>query len=180
MRVITAPEEYALKDGDISVFLAGGIMNCPDWREGVIKNLEFMIRGDELVIFNPLRKNFPMDDPSASQKQIEWEYKALERCDIFSMYFSNGISDQPICMYELGRNIVRMQMKYPLDWRDRVLISVEHGYKRKQDVLIQTELACGNLFINTVGSEEQNPSVKRYHSIMIAEAYKKFSNRVHK
>ena len=150
MKVITAPEHYDLQPGEISVFLAGGITNCEDWQTEVIKLLQknnYPTDIENLVIFNPRRENFPINDPNAAQEQIEWEFNALEKCDIFSMYFSGGDSDQPICMYEIGRNIVRMQMKHPLDWMERIIITVEKGYKREQDVRIQTQLACGELFI---------------------------------
>lgn len=150
MRVITAPEPLDIKDDEIAVFLAGGITNCEDWQKEVIDLLQYNNRPnviERLVIFNPRRENFPIHDPNAAQEQIEWEFNALEKCDIFSMYFSGGDSDQPICMYELGRNIVRMQMKHPLDWKDRIVITIEKGYKREQDVRIQTQLACGDLFI---------------------------------
>lgn len=151
MKVITAPELYIQQDDHVSCFLAGGITNCPDWQHEVIKQLYgFAFGSSEPIIFNPRRENFPIWDKSAAVQQIEWEYKMLERCDIFSMYFSSGDSDQPICMYELGRNILRMQMKHPSDWQDRIVISVEDGYKRIQDVLIQTGLATQNqVFINT-------------------------------
>lgn len=149
MRVITAPEYYEPYDKDISVFLAGGITNCHDWQSEVIKNLN-VNNPSSLIVFNPRRKNFPIEDKSAAYTQIKWEYEMLERCDIFSMYFSSGDSDQPICMYELGRNILRMQMRHPADWQDRIVISVEYDYRRKQDVLIQTELATnGQVYVNT-------------------------------
>ena len=169
MKVITAPNEYILEKDEISVFLAGGITNCPNWQEDIINRLE-NLSTDKLVVFNPRRENFPIHDPSASYQQIEWEFKALENANIFSMYFSSGVSDQPICMYELGRNLVKMQIKNPTDWKNRIVISTEEGYKRKQDILIQTELACGDLFINT----QINDSVlKDYHAEMIVKAYKK-------
>lgn len=146
MRIITAPEPYIPQEHDVTVFLAGGITNCPNWQSEVIKDLNVDYKyTDTFVLFNPRRENFPIDDPSAADKQIEWEYKMLERCDIFSMYFSSGDSDQPICMYELGRNILRMQMKYPTDWKNRIIITVEDDYKRKQDVLIQTKLATQDM-----------------------------------
>lgn len=151
MKIIIAPEIYTPEDYHVSCFLAGGITNCPDWQNEVIKQLYgFALGSSEPVIFNPRRENFPIEDKSAAVQQIEWEYKMLERCDIFSMYFSSGDSDQPICMYELGRNILRMQMRHPSDWQDRIIISVEDDYRRRQDVLIQTELATQNqIMVNT-------------------------------
>ena len=171
MKVITAVEQYNLKPGEVSVFLAGGITNCPNWQDDIIGRLkEYNL--DNLAIFNPRRKNFPINDPNASHEQIWWEFCKLEEADIFSMYFSSGVSDQPICMYELGRYIVRMQMRFPTNWKDRIIISVENGYKRKQDVLIQTELACGDLFINT---QLSNEILKDYHAELIKKAYYNFT-----
>lgn len=172
MRVITAPEFYIPQEHDITVFLAGGITNCPDWQSKVIKDLNVDNSYlESLVIFNPRRENFPIWDKSAAYAQIEWEYQMLERCNIFSMYFSSGESDQPICMYELGRNILRMQMRFPADWQDRIVISVEDGYIRTQDVLVQTELATQNqIFVNT----QISPRVcLADHVDNIARAFKK-------
>ena len=168
MKIITAPEEYNLQDGEISVFLAGGITNCPYWQNDIIERLK-QYNTDRLVVFNPRRENFPINDLSASYKQIDWEFRALQKIDIFSMYFSSGISDQPICMYELGRNIVKMQVRFPIDWKDRIVVSVENGYKRKQDVIIQTELACGDLFVNLQIADE---ILKDYHADMIIRSYR--------
>ncbi|MBQ8130966.1 MAG: nucleoside 2-deoxyribosyltransferase domain-containing protein [Bacilli bacterium] len=165
MKVITAPNDYILKPGEISVFLAGGITNCPNWQANIIEQLD-NYHLPQLVVFNPRRENFPINDPNASYEQIEWEFKYLERADIFSMYFCASESDQPICMYELGRYISRMQSKHPTTWKYRIVISVEDGYKRKNDVLIQTNLACGDLFVNT-----QMPILQDYHTIMIKQSF---------
>lgn len=171
MKVITAPEYYEPYDKDISVFLAGGITNCPDWQSEVIKDLNVNNNLNSLIVFNPRRKNFPIEDKTAAYTQIKWEYKMLEKCDIFSMYFSSGDSDQPICMYELGRNILRMQMRFPTDWQDRIIITVEDGYRRKQDVLIQTELATQN---KIVVDTWVNPDMcLAYHVENIEAAFKK-------
>ena len=144
MRVITAPEPLDIRDDEVAVFLAGGITDCPNWQKKVIDRLGTHIDCINLVVLNPRRKNFPIDDPNAAEEQITWEFTALEQMDIFSMYFCSGNSDQPICMYELGRNIVRMQMCFPVDWEDRIIIASEPNYRRVQDVIIQTALATGN------------------------------------
>lgn len=147
MKVITAPNSYIPSKSDVLCFLAGGITGCYEWQKEVISYLEQAensgIDLKHLVIANPRREDFPIDDLNAAEEQIEWEFILLEKTDIFSMYFTSGESIQPICLYELGRNLVRMADKYPLSWNDRLAISVENGYKRKQDVLIQCELALG-------------------------------------
>ena len=104
-----------------SVFLAGGISNCTDWQSEVIKYLD----KEDITIFNPRRKNFDITDLSATTQQIKWEFNRLEKMDIFSMYFCESKSDQPICMYELGRYVERMRVRFPLDWEERIIISVE-------------------------------------------------------
>lgn len=147
MRVIKAPNDYERQRHDVICFLAGGITDCPDWQTEVVESLLRMERNDidlsQLVIMNPRRENFPINDPSANEEQIQWEFKWLEECDIFSMYFAPGESVQPICMYELGRNILRMQQKYMVSWQDHLVISVADGYKRSKDVLVQANLAIG-------------------------------------
>lgn len=145
-----------------SVFLAGGITNCKEWQKEVIKELEF----DDISIFNPRQEHFDITDKSASYKQIAWEFERLEEMSVFSIYFCNDNSDQPICMYELGRNIVRMQNRFPNDWQDRIVISVEYGYRRKVDVVIQTGLCAPQLFIETDGSPKT-------HAQYIRRAYKR-------
>jgi hypothetical protein len=132
MRVITAPES-TFGIWLPSVFLAGGITDCEWWQDEIIEMLESY----EGVILNPRRRNFPIHIPSAATEQIMWEYNALNMATVFSMWFCAGKSDQPICMYELGRHLAIRKAKGEMD---RVVIGVEKGYRREQDVRIQTEL----------------------------------------
>ncbi len=70
MKVITSPEIYLPEKGEIAAFLAGGITNCREWQLEVLEHLKEYDRNecllDKLVIYNPRRENFPIDDPSAS------------------------------------------------------------------------------------------------------------------
>lgn len=156
-QVIIAPSTE--KPKHISVFLAGGITNCKEWQKEVMEEL----KDYDISVFNPRQEHFDVSDKSASQKQIVWEYERLEKMDIFSMYFCNDNSDQPICMYELGRNIVRMQNRFTNDWQKRIVVSVEDGYKRKQDVLIQLSLCAPSLYVNA----DATPS---NHAVLIRNA----------
>ena len=169
MKIIAAPEQYEKQERDILLFLAGGITNCPDWQKEVIALLE-KVNPSDLVVFNPRRDNFPIHDPNVAKEQITWEFKYLNMADIFTMYFSSGDSDQPICMYELGRNIVRMQMKYPTDWEKRIVVSIARDYKRFDDANFQTQFACGNkkIKLNTQYSEE---CLKEDHAQYIRNAW---------
>ena len=49
-----------------SIFLAGGISNCPDWQltASTILGLNMSIY-ENLVLINPRRKSFDVSDPSA-------------------------------------------------------------------------------------------------------------------
>ena len=145
-----------------SVFLAGGISNCKDWQKEVIDEL----KNDNISIFSPRQENFDITDKLASNHQIEWEFERLEQMDIFSMYFCNDNSVQPICMYELGRNIVRMQNRFPFNWQDRIVVSIEKGYAREKDVIMQLKLCAPELFIDA----HATPLV---HSARIRQAFKK-------
>lgn len=177
MKVITAPDEYKLEEKDVTVFLAGGITDCEDWQSKVIEELDNSSDNlEHLVVFNPRRENFPIDDPLAAYKQIHWEFDNIERSDIFSMYFAaSETSVQPICMYELGRNIARWQTRFPADWVDRIVISVQNDYKRKNDVLIQSDLASYyKININTQINDIVNIE---YHVRYIIRAYKKIINK---
>lgn len=144
MRVVTPPNKARYNTE--TIFLAGGITHCSDWQSEVIEHLNDILSlqswdAEDLSIFNPRVENFPIDDPTAAEKQIRWEFDALESCGIFSMYFCNSTDVQPICMYELGRNIIRIQQKFPKSWKNRIIVSVEDGYAREEDVVIQCSLA---------------------------------------
>lgn len=164
-QIITAPSVE--KPIYISVFLAGGITNCKEWQKEVIREMEY----EEVSIYNPRQEHFDITNKNAAVNQIVWEYEWLEQMDIFSMYFCNSDSDQPICMYELGRNIVRMQNRFPSDWNKRIVVSVEDGYRRKQDVLIQIGLCAPTLFVETDATPET-------HALHIKYAVRQIRNRL--
>ena len=134
------PHPVDLRLGTPVVFLAGGITNCPDWQQEVRKELSIMDL-PEFILANPRRENFPIHDPNAAREQITWEYNMLNTSEVFSMWFSNAPSDQPICMYELGRHLAR----FSFGCVDRVCIGVEDGYRRSQDVYVQTDLVLEDL-----------------------------------
>lgn len=88
------------------------------------------------------------------------------------MYFAESNSDQPICMYELGRNLVRMQDRFPDEVRS--IISVEDEYSRKEDVIIQSRLTETRICLNTdnVSPELHAKYIYDTYSSLIASKYK--------
>ena len=176
MEVIVAPHIDNLYDfPNITVFLAGGITNCHDWQSEVIEYLRLYDINNKLnlKVFNPRRPDFniEVDDPV---EQIRWEYDMINnRTDIFSMYFCNSESDQPICMYELGMRLGRITehpYRFTTEYESyNTIISVEDGYKRANDVLIQTELAVSrNIKVNLHANPKNHADliIKEYEKIM--------------
>lgn len=109
-----------------SIFIAGSITGCPDWQKdliGTLKNLD-------IAVYNPRRKNFPMNDPSAAEGQIKWEYDHLRKADAISFWFSKETLG-PIVLFELGAH---SSTDKP------IVIGVEPGYPRENDILIQMKL----------------------------------------
>ena len=162
VEVITAPEHKYFYPGTLKVFLAGGICKCIKWQDMVIKDflnddtIGLSKDFNSVCLINPRRTDW-IEEPGAAQKQIEWEFDMIENCDVFTMYFAGGESDQPICMYELGRNILKMQYEYPESWKDRIVITCDSNYKRLNDVLVQTGLATDNLVkVNVVDGDEES------------------------
>ena len=127
MKYIEAIREYKTNK-EQSIFLAGGITNCPDWQKKLVKLLE----KTSLVVYNPRRKDFPIDDPNASFEQIKWEHKYLREADFISFWFSRG-SLNPIVLFELGRWSHFLLGKV-------IFVGVDPEYIRRQDVEIQLKL----------------------------------------
>lgn len=110
-----------------AIFLAGGITGCPDWQAETVKRLgEY-----DIVVLNPRRADFPVDDPDAAEEQISWEHMHLRRADVILFWFPFE-QIQPIALYELGAWSMTLKP---------ILLGVHPAYERKQDVEIQTSLA---------------------------------------
>lgn len=146
MKIIvkTAPEAIYPEDYSTSntVFLAGGITNCVEWQDLVI---EYLMKTEadlnrDILILNPRRPNFPMGDQAEAGRQIEWEFDALNASNVFSVWFSNSSSVQPITLYELGRQMV-IRAKYP----NSVIVGVGPAYSRLYDVYKQVVLADASI-----------------------------------
>lgn len=137
MKVYQAPDKvdwYGVANRK-SIFLSGGISGCKNWQKDLIDELQrlrelglFDLGG--LVIFNPRRDDFDMEDPNATVEQIKWENRCLEKCDMCSFFFPASDTVQPITLYELGKY---MNHKHNV-------ISIEEGYLRTEDVVIQCAL----------------------------------------
>jgi hypothetical protein len=136
-----------------SIFLAGGIQKCPQWQKSLANKLKNL----DIIVFNPRRDNFPIDDPSAAKEQITWEFIHLRKADMISFWFC-AESIQPIVLLELGQHLV-------LDLNKPLVIGVDPGYERKQDVVIQTALVRPTIKIATSLDELSDQIFKAINEI---------------
>jgi len=141
MAIIIESPGQLLNDKGVKIFLAGGIANCPDWQSEII---ELLKDEENVILYNPRRANFPMDDPNVVKQQITWEYDRLKEADIIIFWFSRG-SLNPIVLYELGMWGNSRPEKISI-------IGCDPGYERIQDVEIQSRLAGNNEFHSTLNS----------------------------
>jgi len=129
MIYIESPNTYTPKTLGLSkpkIFLAGGITNCPNWQEDMVKLLE----DTDYILFNPRRENFPIHDPNAAFEQIKWEHNHLHYAYAILFWFPCE-TICPIVLYELGA----------WSMKDKpIFVGVHPDYQRKQDVEIQTKL----------------------------------------
>lgn len=134
MQHIKAPSETTSRYR--TLFLAGGIVRCPDWQADVARYLSDI---EDLTVYNPRRENYPMDDPSQAQVQITWERERLLRSDIIVFWFSRG-SVNPIVFFELGGALERRNQT--------IVVGVDPEFERIADVEIQTHLQLPDLKIH--------------------------------
>lgn len=136
-------EDANIPEGTFKVFLAGGITGCPDWQSEVVAKMKLLAgyAGDsisDILLMNPRRANFPIDDPKAAFEQIQWEFNHLRQADLISFWFSSG-AIQPIALFEYG---------YWLGGNKPFVVGCDPTYPRLQDVLIQTQLKDANIRIH--------------------------------
>ena len=113
-------------DDRISIFMAGGITDCPDWRKEVLE----LFNDYDIQLINPLRDNFDGYDANRQIEQIEWEFEHLEMADIILFYFCKETLN-PITLYELG--VCAAQDR-------NIFVACHPEYKRKLDVIQQLSL----------------------------------------
>lgn len=131
MKVVNCPDEAGrfLHDHRLRVFLAGGITNCPDWQKIAIWYLDAE-DNDDLLLMNPRRSDFDVNDVSMEKKQIEWEYRHINYADLMLFWFPEETLC-PITLFELGKCV---------GMRKDIVVGCHPGYKRRRDVIEQLSL----------------------------------------
>jgi len=124
----------ATHDGSgLTIFLAGGISNCGDWQTVIAAR--FRKECENLIIYNPRRKDFDVNDPNATPFQIAWEHEHLRRSKAILFWFPPETLC-PITLYELGT-----WTQLGLTTGTKLFIGCDPKYKRIDDVKIQTRMA---------------------------------------
>lgn len=137
MQLITAPSRQKEKrENHTSIFMAGGITDCPNWQQEMIDELD---NEKNLVLYNPRRDAWDMTNPNATQEQIEWEFTNIHNCTGVSFWFPCETLC-PIVLYELGKISNSM---IP------IFVGCHPEYKRLQDVRIQTKLLRPGICVHT-------------------------------
>lgn len=135
MRYIESPMSYDPQNGEKALFLAGGIHGCSDWQRDMVD----LLRDTNLVVLNPRRAMFPIDDPQAKHEQVRWEYAYLRKAHAILFWFSPETLC-PIVLYELGAWSMTEKPLY---------VGIHPDYQRKQDVEIQTNLVRPDIKITS-------------------------------
>lgn len=139
MRYVECPREHTVRPGSPpALFLAGGITGCPDWQAQAVAQLA----AADVVVCNPRRTNFPIDDPDAGPEQVRWEHRHLQLADLVLFWFppcDPAVTTQPIAMYELGAAATAAR---------RIVVGADPRYPRRADVVLQLELARPELAVH--------------------------------
>ncbi len=131
LNYVEAPNDYTITD-EVSIFIAGGISNCEEWQSNVLKDLERNrdIQKKNIVLFNPRRANFDINDIKQTEIQIEWEHKQLKRADIILFWFCKETLC-PITLFEYGKYLVSNK---------RIFVGCHKLYQKRYDIICQTFL----------------------------------------
>jgi len=149
MEVITCPAVYEKMDDRSSIFLGGGITDCPHWQNQMIELLKDEQDG---ILLNPRRDNFDITNFDMSAQQIDWEHDHLSIADAIIFWFPKETLC-PITLFELG--------KYSMDFFVKLFVGCDPHYARRFDVIKQLSLIHPN--IEVVSSiEEIAAQVRRW------------------
>ena len=136
---------------DRSLFLAGSITGSRQWQSDLCDKIKTL----DIVVYNPRRANFPIHDPHAAYGQIKWEYERLRDAGAISFWFAKETIG-PIVLFEIG---AWSMTKKP------ILVGVEPGYQRAQDVEIQLGLVRPEVRIRKTLDDLANDVILHFRAL---------------
>lgn len=113
-----------------TVFLGGSITGAWNWQ-----NMAKEILLPHMNVFNPRRENFDVSGKGVEREQIMWERSYLDLAENLLFYFSYETL-APITLFELGASLENAKLVH----YKKIYIAIHPDYKRKNDIIIQTEL----------------------------------------
>lgn len=128
MKYIECPQVYRAGKQP-SLFLGGGITSCPQWQDVMVDLLKEL----PLVVLNPRRASFDVNNRSMEVAQITWEHRHMQRATAILFWFPCETLC-PITLYELGKWV---------GTEKRLFIGHHPDYQRRRDLRIQVELVRG-------------------------------------
>lgn len=126
-----------------AVFLAGGITGVAEpWHGRAVETL--LSAPHPLVVLNPNRANFPIDDPAAGWEQVSWEQHHLHLPGVLTLFWfpasDPAVTTQPIAMFELGQALGEGRP---------IVVGASPGYPREADVRMLCRLARPGLHVHS-------------------------------
>lgn len=109
-----------------SLFLGGGISDCPNWQAEIIPRFA----NTNVILMNPRRDNFDITNQYMSVEQIHWEHEHLNTASAILFWFP-AETLCPITLFELG--------KYATLGK-RIFVGCHPDYARALDVRVQLKL----------------------------------------
>lgn len=125
MREIKAPDRYEHRPNQRTLFVAGGISNCPEWQS----TLPAAFAEIDVHLLNPRRDHFDIGNPVMDQEQIEWEHQHLMQASAYLFWFCEETLC-PITLFELGKVIGLFPTR-------SLFVGTHPNYERKRHVNIQ-------------------------------------------
>ena len=113
-----------------SVFIAGGISNCPDWQTDMTSLMDTNLYD----VVNPRREGGFDITGATAKEQIEWEHSALSKVDSCIFWFPQE-TICPISLFECGKLLViasHHSVRLAIGWHE--------NYARAFDLGIQIGL----------------------------------------
>lgn len=119
------------EEKQVTIFLAGGISNCPDWQSSMIESFGESTTSPYLILYNPRRAHINLKDIDVARQQIRWEHEQLVKSEVILFWFPKE-SICPITLFELGR--------WTGELNKTVFVGVDPDYSRKVDIEEQMKL----------------------------------------
>lgn len=125
-----SPAPLPQKFENFSIFIGGGISNCPDWQSEIVG----LIDTEGFDVVNPRRDGDLARTGGEAERQIAWEFRALHAVDAVLFWFPKE-SICPITLFEYGGMLQRCVVN-----KCAVYVGWDPEYPRAFDLDVQTNL----------------------------------------